>query len=301
MENAKIDCRICGEHAAAYADVIVRGRHSSRLFRCGDCGFVFLCPVYWLDEAYSAAETPLDVGSISRNLHAAEFLSKRLGEVTRRSDLFVDFGGGYGLLVRLMRDKGYHFHLHDPLATNLFASYCAADRTAFERYRALTAIEVFEHLTDPLKTVEEMLEWSRCIIFTTELCPEERPAPDHWWYFALEEGQHVSFYTRKSLEAIASRFALRYFSLGASWHVLALPGDPIAAQNDGARLARGFIRQQVARVARRARRSLKRPLKADDRESLTWRDYTQARSIVLDGLTGRRPIRHLDERMKPGW
>ena len=153
---------------------------------------------------------------------------------TENSDFFVDFGGGYGLLVRLMRDRGFRFHLHEPLVSNLFARACAANRSKFAPYRALTAIEVFEHLLDPLAGTAEMAGWSRCIVFTTELCPVVEPSPERWWYFGLEHGQHVSFYTTEALRLMAKRNGLQYFDLGASWHAFALRDDPIVREPRGA-------------------------------------------------------------------
>ncbi|WP_407166048.1 class I SAM-dependent methyltransferase [Bradyrhizobium sp. ORS 111] len=300
MADARGACKICGERADAYAEVIVRGRHPSQLFSCNSCGFVFIDPVYWLEEAYAAPETSLDVGSVSRNLDVAELLARLLGKVTTRSDLFVDFGGAHGLLVRLMRDKGYHFHLYEPVAANLFATFCVADQKAFPAYRALTAIEVFEHLPDPRRSVSEMLEWSRCIIFTTELCPEERPKPSNWWYFALEEGQHVSFFTQKSLQVLAGRLSLSYSSLGGSWHVLAPRGDPISMIEATTLRARSvsFVGLPLTRFVRCARRAWGGMTRTQQRESLTLRDHVQASSIVLDQLRGQQTARHLDEAMK---
>ena len=33
----------------------------------------------------------------------------------------VDYGGGYGLLVRLMRNSGFDFYRYDPYCANFFA------------------------------------------------------------------------------------------------------------------------------------------------------------------------------------
>jgi hypothetical protein len=65
-----------------------------------------------------------------------------------------------------------------------------------------------------------MLSYSRSIFFTTLLLPEPAPRPGEWWYYVLDQGQHISFYTRKSLEVIAERFGLALVTDGVSRHLL---------------------------------------------------------------------------------
>lgn len=250
-------CKVCSGEADAYAEIVVRGHHHSWVYSCRNCEFVFIDPVYWLDEAYEEPVTLSDVGYISRNIGASERLYNLLSDKTSGSDFFVDFGGGYGLLVRLMRDKGFRFHLHEPFVANLFARACDADRSRFARYRALTAIEVFEHLVDPLAGTAEMASWSKCILFTTELCPVAKPLPEQWWYFGFEHGQHISFYTTEALRLMAERNGLQYFDLGGSWHAFALGDDSIVRKPergrgivDSAKLAGAYIADGVSRRLR---------------------------------------------------
>jgi hypothetical protein len=39
----------------------------------------------------------------------------------KKNGTFVDIGGGYGLLTRLMRDRGFDFYWKDPHCENIFA------------------------------------------------------------------------------------------------------------------------------------------------------------------------------------
>jgi hypothetical protein len=70
----------------------------------------------------------------------------------------------------------------------------------------VTAFEVFEHLADPLGGIEEMLAYSRHLLFTTELVRDTIPLPDNWWYYGTEHGQHLSFFSLESLQSIARNF-----------------------------------------------------------------------------------------------
>jgi hypothetical protein len=57
-----------------------------------------------------------------------------------------------------------------------------------------------------------MLNFCDSILFTTELQPAQKDELDKWWYFAPETGQHISFYSQKSLEEIAQKLGLHFYS-----------------------------------------------------------------------------------------
>jgi len=290
--NQKQPCKICGEPANGYAEVVVRNTYSSRLYSCNNCGFVFIAPVYWLEEAYAEVITPTDVGCVSRNLASSGFLCSLLCETAKRSDFFVDFGGGYGLLVRLMRDRGFRFHLHEPNAENLFARNCEADLVRFGPYRALTAIEVFEHLSDPALSVAEMLRWSQCLVFTTELCPVSRPMPEEWWYLGLEHGQHISFYTKKALNLLAVQHGLKYCYLGDGWHIVATSNDPMLGKT------KTNERSLILRLASRFSNRLQ---PRDVRPSLVEHDFNAIKRIIRMGAgASANSAGHVDDPQNGG-
>ncbi|GAB4196592.1 MAG: hypothetical protein OHK0022_14270 [Roseiflexaceae bacterium] len=213
-------CKICSGASIHFGDALVLGKHPVRYFRCTVCGFVQTEPPFWLDEAYASAITSTDIGSVNRAL--------TFGRLTRRFILaffspgarFLDYGGGYGLFTRLMRDWGFDFHHYDRYCQNLFAQGFDADLNAGVRYELMTAFEVFEHLNDPLSEIEQMLRFSRTIVFSTQLVPASNPKPGEWWYYSPEHGQHIAFYTRAALDSIARRFGLRVYTNGSSLHLL---------------------------------------------------------------------------------
>ncbi|MFD2571258.1 class I SAM-dependent methyltransferase [Spirosoma soli] len=123
---------------------------------------------------------------------------------------FIDYGGGYGMFVRMMRDSGYDFYRQDIYCQNLFAeSFDIADTAPF-RAELLTAFEVMEHLVNPVSELEKMLHLSDTILFSTTVQPSFDVTPETWWYFTPETGQHISLYSRASLQALADRFKLNY-------------------------------------------------------------------------------------------
>jgi hypothetical protein len=195
-------------------------RHYVEFYRCSLCGYICTEDPYWLEEAYSAAITGSDLGLVRRNSRLATITRVLLTIFFDSKGCFLDFAGGYGLFVRMMRDRGFDFKWYDRYCSNLFANGFAADLDAGNNYSLVTAFEVFEHLVDPASGLETLLKQSKNILFTTDLLPEPAPKPEEWWYYGLEHGQHISFYTRKSLQLLAEKKGLNFYSNGATVHLM---------------------------------------------------------------------------------
>jgi hypothetical protein len=198
----------------------VLSRHQVHYFRCDYCGFIQTEPPYWLDDAYAAAITKSDLGLVGRNVVFSAVCKALISHFFDATARFADYGGGYGLFVRLMRDEGYDFYRYDKYCDNLFAEGLDALRPDLPSYELVTALEVFEHLVNPLEEIGHMLQFSRNIFFTTELVPPNNPRPNEWPYYGLEHGQHVSLYTARTLKTIAEHFNLRLYTNGTSLHLL---------------------------------------------------------------------------------
>jgi hypothetical protein len=204
-------CRICGAASNPFGRAKVLGRHPVQYFRCSTCGFVQTEKPYWLAEAYQDALSGLDVGAVSRNLRLQPIVQAVIQEFFHPARRFVDYGGGSGLFVRLMRDAGYDFWWQDKYARNVFARGFEAKSGQSE---LLTAFEVFEHLEDPAGELNQMLTCARNVLFSTVLLPAETPQPGQWWYYGLEHGQHVALYSVRALEQLGQRFGLHLCSAG---------------------------------------------------------------------------------------
>jgi len=215
-------CKICQQKTDPFARAQILTTYEIQYYACPTCGFIQTEEPYWLDEAYATPIGRVDVGLLSRNIVLSRILKALIGSFFRQDGRFLDYGGGYGVLVRLMRDQGYDFYRSDAFCANLFAQGFDADKVhaAQPAYELLTAFEVFEHLVDPRDAVAHMLDYSSSIFFSTLLVPRSRPNPDAWWYYSLAGGQHVSLYTRRSLAIIARSHKLRLYSNGTSLHLL---------------------------------------------------------------------------------
>lgn len=203
----------------SFASAKILGQYQVGYFHCPACGYVSTEEPYWLDEAYSSAITKSDIGLVSRNIQLSKVTGVLVNAFFDKSGSFVDYAGGYGLFVRMMRDNGFDFRWYDKYCANLFATGFMASIPGDEPVELLTAFEVFEHLADPWLELESMLQYSRNILFTTQILPEPLPKPADWWYYGLEHGQHISFYSRRSLAALAKRAGLNFYTNGASMHL----------------------------------------------------------------------------------
>jgi phage pi2 protein 07 len=165
---------------------------------------------HWLDEAYLNPINISDTGILMRNIELSEVTAALLFFIYGPENKYLDYAGGYGILTRLMRDLGFDFSWHDPFTTNLLAR--GFEYNPGDKIQLLTTFESFEHFVEPLTDIEKMLEISKNILFTTTLVPSPVPQPETWWYYGLEHGQHISFYSRETLQFIAKQFNLHFYS-----------------------------------------------------------------------------------------
>ncbi len=207
-------CKICSSNTSQIFKADVLGKYSTAYFQCDRCKFIQTEHPHWQEEAYSNAITDLDIGIVWRNIRLSKWLGTILKNNYSSKAKFLDYAGGYGLFVRIMRDKGFDFYREDRYCENLFARHFdITDLPRSQKFELVTAFEVFEHLVDPLADISEMLNYSDNIIFTTELQPDkEIHSANDWWYFTPETGQHIAFYTKKTLQLLASQHGCAFYS-----------------------------------------------------------------------------------------
>jgi len=70
-----------------------------------------------------------------------------------------------------------------------------------------------------MEDIEKIFSLSDTVLFSTELVPSSPPNPDDWWYYCLEHGQHVSLFSKKSLEYIADKYDYNFISNGTNLHI----------------------------------------------------------------------------------
>ena len=84
---------------------------------------------------------------------------------------------------------------------------------------------------NPLAEIEKLLAYSHTIFFSTTLLPSTPKPLGEWWYYGLDHGQHVSFYSQKTLEVIAKKFDLRIIFSRGQLHLFSdQPISPLKAK-----------------------------------------------------------------------
>lgn len=203
-----MNCRICNTVSEEVFSELILYKYHVKYFLCPSCEYLFTEDPYWLNEAYSESINLTDTGLVERNLKAAKITSFILAFFFRGTKKCLDYGGGYGLFTRLMRDSGYDFCWTDPFTPNLMAR--GFDYKG-ESIDMITCFECFEHLSNPIEEVEKIIKISRNVFFSTLLRPEVLPDKS-WHYFAYSHGQHISFYTKNTLKVIAQKYNLNVYT-----------------------------------------------------------------------------------------
>jgi hypothetical protein len=211
-----LNCRLCGsQNTSNYAHASLKGR-IVKYYECSICSYVQTEKPSWLHEAYKSPIQPSDTGIMVRNLAN---VGEVIAALTLMGDLaakVVDYAGGYGFLVRLLRDKGVNAFWADRYTENLVAR-------GFEYEMGSTAdlvmaFEAFEHFLFPAEELQTLLSIAPNVLMTTFLIPTPTPKPSDWWYYGLDHGQHIGFYRVKTLRYIAQRFSLHLITDGNSVH-----------------------------------------------------------------------------------
>ena len=210
--ESQVKCKACDEPSVFFGEANVLKKYRVSYFRCERCGFIQTESPFWLEEAYSSAIASQDVGIMWRNQMNCEVTSAVLNMLFPGVTRCLDFGAGHGVLVRLMRDRGFDFRWADLHASNDYAR--GFEHKDGATYEFLTAFEVLEHLVDPLPTLTKLMECSENVLVSTCVVPEPAPALDDWWYYLPTSGQHVSFYTAESLRLLAARCERHLLSAG---------------------------------------------------------------------------------------
>ena len=177
--------------------------------------------------------------------------------------MFLDYGGGYGVFVRLMRDIGFDFYWQDKHTENLFAKGFEFRESDQNPVELLTCFETFEHFVEPAIELENLLNISQNILLSTEFIPDPVPSPDEWWYYGSEHGQHIGFFQKKTFEYLANKHSLYFYTNGQNIHL--------------------FTKKRLLKPAfkwlTKASKYIN-PLIQKRMDSLTWKDFETLKSEI---------------------
>lgn len=215
MSEAAIACRVCGAASPRVYSGRVLG-HDVDYHDCSACGYFQTETPHWLEQAYSAAINDVDTGILWRNQRNLRRVVMTLAAFGQLQGRVVDHAGGYGILVRLLRDAGVDARWQDKYCANLVARGFEADDSPCD---LLTAFEVFEHFEQPLEELRSMLTRAPLVLLSTELVPTVAPPAPDWWYLGATHGQHIGFFRSRTLAWMAQALGVHHASDGRQLHL----------------------------------------------------------------------------------
>ena len=212
-------CPISGSKMGKVFNAEVLNKYKVDYYYSEDSGLLKTEKPYWLDEAYESAIAGTDIGLLDRNIKNSKRLESMLYLLFPNQSCFVDVSGGYGLLTRALRDKGFNAFWTDKYCENMFAE--GFDAKEVNSANCLFAFEVLEHIEDPVEFLKDAFIRFNCenILFSTEVFKGGIPS-NSWWYYSFETGQHISFYQTKTLEKLAHKLGCSYAHLGNDLHFI---------------------------------------------------------------------------------
>lgn len=217
-------CRVCGETARPLFNGPLL-RYQVRYFECPHCGYVQTEEPYWLEEAYGTAINRSDTGILRRNERTARLVIRVMAMLGHLKGTVIDCAGGYGLLVRMLRDRGVDARWSDRYCDNLVArGFEAGDA---DKADLITAFEAMEHFVHPTQELVRLMERADHVLVSTDLAADPAPRPGDWWYYGAEHGQHIGFFRPRTLQWLARRLDCHVLSDGKSFHLFtrtAIPG-----------------------------------------------------------------------------
>jgi len=218
-----MNCRLCNYQTKEIFSNVILKKYNIKYYKCENCKLIQTESPYWLNKAYQDSISILDTGIFERNLRLSKLITvvlsldfnfkKRFWNLgfldnsklyKRFENRLYDLGGGYGILVRLLRDIGIDAYWRDKYSKNLFArGFEFSERNA----EAITAFELWEHYDNPYSEMEDIFKkYNPEILFvSTTLYDGEFPKSD-WWYYSFETGQHICFYNQETMNYISKTY-----------------------------------------------------------------------------------------------
>lgn len=210
-------CRICGGPLTFRFSSNVLGNITANYCECGHCRSLVVPHPTWLDRAYSTHLVPdPDQGALLRTLFIFRAIKRLTSSPTKlvpRRCRVLDFGCGYGLLLRMLSDAGHQVAGVDEYPRAIFCEdQVSKALPAGRRFDLVIASEVIEHLESPAKTLAELrniVGEMGLFIITTELYVSGKHDAS-WHYLVPSHGQHITFYSAVGLRLLMERNGLDY-------------------------------------------------------------------------------------------
>lgn len=214
-KKEKYKCRCCFNMAEFYFQKKIFDQIVN-YYDCSNCGYVQTEYPYWLEKAYERPINISDTGILSRNILNEKIVLIILLVTGGLKKKVLDCAGGYGILVRLLKDKNIDILWSDKYCSNIFCF--GAEFKNEDNFHLVTSFESFEHFINPTFELNNFFKLGSNLLISTETF-QNIYSNSEWWYFGLEHGQHIGFARYKTMNYLANKYNKKYYSYGSSYHL----------------------------------------------------------------------------------
>lgn len=233
------DCKVCDGKALLYGVVDFTKNSNSNVsvqlsgipiyyYQCEECKFLFTRAFdEWDMQTFSE-----HIYNENYALFDTDYLEIRPRNYARDLGILLsnhtqqlrglDYGGGNGLMARLMQEQGFNYTSWDPMSSS-------EARPDSKKFNFVSAIEVAEHVPEPssfFNALDDFLAPDGVCIFTTvttDTVVGQRLMD--WWYVGPLNG-HISIFSKASIAHLANQRGLEVRH--AKWlHILYRESSPI--------------------------------------------------------------------------
>ena len=214
-------CPLCGGQPAGQAEAGVEEWvevKAARYFHCRYCDLVFLDPLQRPDESRER-ERYLEHNNSSEDERYVAYLrgfaeEALLPHIAPPAETpaakVLDFGSGPNpVFAGVLQEMGFEVDIYDPL-------FAPGLEWQGRCYDAVTAVEVAEHLFQPLeefRRLRQVLRPGGYVALRTLLHFGDRQRFAGWWY--RQDPTHVCFYSPRSFEVLAALLNMRVVDIKA--------------------------------------------------------------------------------------
>lgn len=207
-------CGLCSGQSASFVHQhSARPIEGRRYLRCNHCGLIQVEQRHRLSLTEEKSVYDLhgnDPGDAHYRLFLSQLTTPLIKLLHQHQSVFsqwppegLDFGSGPGpTLSGIMREQGFNCVDYD-----IF--YAPNAKRLQAEYGFITATEVFEHLAEPAKVLDQLntnLEPGGFLALMMQR-PDEQDNFANWGY--IRDPTHISFYTNQALRYISNRWSLK--------------------------------------------------------------------------------------------
>lgn len=189
---------------------------------CSNCGFCFTPELMtwklqkFKERIYNDEYILVDPDYIEARPRAnAANLISMFGD-SAHSIKHLDYGGGSGLLVNLLRQSNWQSTSYDPFVNRNVSV------EQLGKFDLITAFEVFEHVPNVqelMSNLRSLLSPYGLVLLSTLLSDGNIHAKQRisWWYASPRNG-HISLFSRNSLAILAKNSGFSFGSFSVGFH-----------------------------------------------------------------------------------